>query len=260
MSIAGNLGRHLFGVAALGFGVIAWRWHDFNEWQQLRSLWGAPAGPAWVSIAAVLEITGGIAIQARRTAGVGAALLGIVYLMFALRWIPRIVAGPQVYDSWGNLFEQLSLVAGALIVYGSAADAGGQPSKFAKFGYYLFGICVVSFTLEQLVYLEATAGFVPRWIPPSQMFWSVTTTLALALGAAAVLSGYFALAASRLLTVMFVLFGLLIWVPRLLADPHQHINWGGNAENFAITGAAWIVADFLSSNRSRIYSGVRMIL
>jgi hypothetical protein len=184
MSVAGHLGRHLLGVAAVGFGVIAWRWHDFNEWHQLRSLWGAPAGPAWVYGAAVTEIIGGLAIQARRTAGVGAALLGIVYLIFAVRWIPRIVAGPQVYDGWGNLFEQLALVAGALIVYGSAAEALARPSKLAKIGYYLFGICVVSFTLEQLVYLEATAGFVPKWIPPSQMFWSVTTTLALALGAA----------------------------------------------------------------------------
>jgi hypothetical protein len=27
------------------------------------------------------------------------------------------------------------------------------------------------------------------------------------------------------------------------------INWAGNAQNLAITGAAWIVADFLSSKR-----------
>jgi hypothetical protein len=51
---------------------------------------------------------------------------------------------------------------------------------------------------------------------------------------------------------MFVLFGLLIWVPRLLAQPEQHINWGGNAQNFAIAAAAWIVADLLARGRNRM--------
>jgi hypothetical protein len=49
---------------------------------------------------------------------------------------------------------------------------------------------------------------------------------------------------------MLVGFGLLVWLPALFADPHKLINWAGNAQNLAITGAAWIVPDFLSPNRS----------
>ena len=49
---------------------------------------------------------------------------------------------------------------------------------------------------------------------------------------------------------MIVGFGLLIWLPAAFADPHKLINWAGNAQNLAITGATWIVADFLSQNRS----------
>ena len=247
-----NLGRHVFGLAALGFGVIAWTWHDFDEWQQLRSLWNVPAGPTLVHIAATGQIIGGIALQGRRTAWLGAMLLGIVYACFAARWLPLIIAAPLRYDGWGNMFEQLSLVSGALIIYASAAGGAGRSPRISKTGYYLFGLCVVSFTLEQWVFLQGTAGFVPKWIPPGQMFWAIATTIALALGAAAILSGYLALLAARLLTLMFVLFGLLIWVPRLLADPDQHINWGGNAQNFAIAAAAWIVTDFLASRRSFI--------
>jgi uncharacterized membrane protein YphA (DoxX/SURF4 family) len=250
MSLARKFGSHLFGVAAIGFGVIALRWHDFDEWQQLRSLWSTPTGRAIVYLAATLEILGGIAVQVRKTTRAGAVLLIIVYLFFAARWVPLIMATPQRYDGWGNLFEQLSLVSGALIVYASAAGGAGWPARLSKTGYYLFGVCVVSFTLEQLLFLDGTAGFVPKWIPPSQMFWAVTTTIALALAAGALLSGYLAQLASRLLTIMFVLFGLLIWVPRLLAQPEQHINWGGNAQNFAIAAAAWIVADLLARGRN----------
>jgi hypothetical protein len=52
------------------------------------------------------------------------------------------------------------------------------------------------------------------------------------------------------LTTMLIGFGLLVWLPALFAHPHLLINWAGNAQNLAITGAAWIVADFLSQNRS----------
>jgi hypothetical protein len=48
---------------------------------------------------------------------------------------------------------------------------------------------VVSFTLEQLAYLSGTAEFVPKWMPPGQMFWAVVTTIAFTLAAVALLSG-----------------------------------------------------------------------
>ncbi|PWT86679.1 MAG: hypothetical protein C5B58_01020 [Acidobacteria bacterium] len=82
------------------------------------------------------------------------------------------------------------------------------------------------------------------------MFWAVTTTMAFASAAIALLSGRFSLLASRLLAAMIIGFGLLIWLPAPFADPHKLINWAGNAQNLAIAGAAWIVADFLAQNRS----------
>jgi len=244
-------GRHVYGLAAVAFGIITLTWHDFNGWQQIRPLGNIPHREILVYLAAAVEILGGLAIQWRRTARVGAVALGTIYLIFALLWVPHIVATPRIYDPWGNFFEQFSIVSGALIVYAlvSPNDAT-RAAKTARIGYIGFGICVVSFTLEQLFYLSGTAHFVPKWIPPGQMFWAVTTTIALALAAIALLSGRSALLASRLLTVMIIGFGLLVWLPRPFADPHQLFNWAGNAQNLAITGAAWIVADFLGHNRS----------
>jgi hypothetical protein len=48
---------------------------------------------------------------------------------------------------------------------------------------------------------------------------------------------------------MLIGFGLLVWLPAPFADAHKMINWAGNAQNLAITGAAWVVADFLSQNQ-----------
>jgi uncharacterized membrane protein YphA (DoxX/SURF4 family) len=244
-----DLGRHVLGVAAILFGILTLTWHDFNTWQQVGLLAKVPHREILACLVGAIEILGGLAIQWRETAKAGSIALGSIFLMFALLWIPRIIGQPLVYDGWGNFFEQFSQVAGALIVYGSFDRTNPErAAKIARFGYLSFAFCVVSFTLEQLLYLSGTARFVPQWIPPGQMFWAVTTTIAFALAAIALFTGRSALLASRLLTAMIVGFGLLIWLPapfiKLFSD--SHINWAGNAENLAIAGAAWIVADFLA--------------
>src|SRR5208282_1568738 len=109
-----NLGRHVYGVAAMAFGLITLAWHNYNGWHQPRYL---------VYGAAVALLLGGAAIQFRRTAKAGAAILSAIYLVFALQCVPGIIAAPRVYNSWGNFFEQFSLVTGAAIVYARLSSA-----------------------------------------------------------------------------------------------------------------------------------------
>jgi hypothetical protein len=234
-----NLGRHVFGAAAVAFGFIILVGHDYNGWHL----------PPYIAYpAAAAEIFGGAALQFRRSAKVGAGVLFVVYLLFALRCLPQIFANPKFYNNWGNFFEQFSLVTGAAIVYASVSSLWSHET-LNRFGRILLGICTASFTLEQAVYLGPTAGFVPKWFPPNQMFWAVTTTVLLALAAVALLANRIALLATRLLTLMLVLFGLFVWVPLLLSDPHSHTNWSETAESFAIAGATWILADLLGEYR-----------
>jgi len=87
----------VFGVAALASGLITLAWHDYNDGHLLRYI---------VYAAAAGLIFGGAAIQFRRSAKAGAAVLGAAYLVFVLLCVPGIVAAPQIYNSWGNFFEQ----------------------------------------------------------------------------------------------------------------------------------------------------------
>jgi predicted tellurium resistance membrane protein TerC len=234
-----NLGRHVFGVAALAFGLITLAWHDYNDGHQQRYI---------VYAAAAALIFGGATIQLRRTAKAGAAVLGAAYLVFVLLCVPGIVAAPQIFNSWGNFFEQFSLLTGTAIVYARLSSAW-SPETVNQIGRILLGVCAASFTLEQAMYLDATAKLVPKWVPPTQMFWAVTTTVLFALAAVALLANRLALLASRLLTMMVVSFGLLVWVPLVLSNPHNHTNWSENAETFEIAGAVWILADLLGEYR-----------
>ena len=240
-----DFGRHAYGAAAIIYGALALHWNDVNTWPQLAALAKAPYHEPVVYIVAAILIVGGLAIQWRRTAQLGAVVLGAFYLVVAVLCIPGIVAAPLIYNNWGNFFEQFSIASGALIAYASLAP--GRLASTARAAGIFFGICVVSFALEQAFYLNATAAFVPKWIPPGQMFWAIATTIAFALAAIAILSGRRVLLASRLLTAMFVLFGLLVWLPALLANPHSHFNWAESTENLAIAAVAWILGDYCAA-------------
>ena len=234
-----NLGRHLYGVAASAFGLIMLVWHDYNGWHQPRYL---------VHAAAAALIFAGAAILFPGAAKTGAAVVGAIYLVFALQCVPGIVAAPKVYNSWGNFFEQFSLVTGAAIVFARLSSAWSGETPY-RIGRILVGICAASFALEQAFYLANTAILVPKWIPPGQMFWAIATTVFFALAALALLTNRMALLATRLLTLMLVLFGLIVWIPLLLSDPRSHTNWSETVETFAIAGTAWILADLLGEYR-----------
>jgi len=109
------------------------------------------------------------------------------------------------------------------------------------------GVCAISFTVSQVVYLGFTAALVPKWIPPSQKFWAILTTIAFALAALAILLNRQARLAARLLTLMLLLFGVLVWIPNVIAHPKGHGNWSECVLTFLIAGAAWMVADLSSS-------------
>jgi uncharacterized membrane protein YphA (DoxX/SURF4 family) len=240
------IGRNVYGLAAVALGVIGLAWRHSNFWRGLWLLEKVPHREGLQCVVAAIEILGGILIQWRRTARAGAAVLGAIFLAFSLLLLHNIAADPGTYNGWGNFFLRFSLVCAALIVYGTARPDFGRPETTSRIGYVGFGICVVSFAIYQCTGFAFTVSLVPEWLPPGQKFWAVATTIAFALAAIALLTGRSALLASRLLTAMLLGFGLLVWLPRQIAHPEMLGVWTESAENFAIMGVAWVVADHLA--------------
>ena len=184
-----------------------------------------------------------IGIQYPPTARLAAVVLGVVYLFFSLACIPGIIAAPVVYAQYGSFFEQFSLLCGAIALYAATEANAAKAVVFGRLARLGLGVCAISFTLSQMFYLRVTADLVPKWIPPNQMFWTILTTIAFALAAIAILVHRQARLAIRLMTLMLALFGVVVWIPRLIAHPKSHLNWSEFALTFLITGAAWMVAD-----------------
>jgi hypothetical protein len=235
-------GRLVFGASAVLFGVIALMWHDADTWQSLHRILRLPFGTIVGAILMIALIVGGIGIALPRAARAASSVLVVVYALFSLVCIPGIVAAPRVFAQYDGFFEQFALLCGALAVYAAANATGSSPAlaRAARFG---LGLSIVAFTLAQVIYLKVTVQLVPTWIPPSQMFWAILTTVAFALAAIATLINFRARLALRLLTLMLALFGLLVWVPLLIAHPETHGNWSEFALNYLITGAAWVVGE-----------------
>ena len=243
-------GRNLFGLAAVGFGVCGFVWPDVTLWKAIDLFPTFPLEGVLLYLTSAVAILGGIAIQWPRTARAGAIALGALYLFFVLVALPHYVLKPFAFDYVPAITEELSMVCGAAIVYALFERESTRAAMLAQVAYYVFAVCVIFFALAQVVYLRYTASLVPTWIPPGQVFWTNATTIFFLLAAVALLIDRYALLASRLLTAMIVGFGVLVWVPACLANPHKLSNWTEIATNFSIAGAAWIVADYLTKKDS----------
>jgi hypothetical protein len=239
-------GRIVFGASAVLFGVIALMWHDADTWQTLRQILSLPFGTIIGGCLMTAQIAGGIGIQYPRTARFASVVLCVVYLCFSLACIPGIIAAPTIYAQYGSFFEQFSLLSGSIALYAATEANAPTAVGFGRLARLGLGVCAISFTLSQIFYFRLTADLVPRWIPPNQMVWAILTTIAFALAALAILINRQARLAIRLMTLMLVLFGVLVWVPRLIAHPEAHLNWSEFGLTFLIAGAAWMVADLKS--------------
>jgi uncharacterized membrane protein YphA (DoxX/SURF4 family) len=249
-----DLGRLVYGLAGVVLGVIGLAWRDFAAvWQPLENL-GAD-GPYRAPVATVFAIgllLAGVATGVRKTAALGFLVLGSLHFISVLGWIPRVIANPHIYGVWNGVSEQLALVAAGAVGYASLGSLPYESKvRVIRGGTLLFGLCAVSFAFGHFTAIPEAGAFVPRWMPPSGVFWAWATGVFHLLAGIAILSGVQAPLASRLLTAMMVGFGALVWAPMLVGKPNDHFIWCGNAINLALTGAAWVIADSIASLRKR---------
>ena len=81
----------------------------------------------------------------------------------------------------------------------------------------------------------------PPWTP-GRPFWAYCTAVLLVVGAVSIATGKRARWAATLLAIMLLLRGLLVYAPRLVANPHDPGPWTSGFEILAMCGAAFVVA------------------
>ena len=245
-----RIGANVYGAAALLLGTTVALSGDFaTNWQPVPE--NAAGHTLLVFAGAALLIGGGLAVQGHRTRRAGGAVLALIFLAFALLWARRVVGFPQILATWLGTAEELALVLGGCALFVPSlvrSEWQAAASRALRIG---FGLCALIFGAAHFAYVKQTAAMVPAWLPPSADFWAYATGVGHAAAGAALVTGVLALLAARLLTLMFLVFQILVWVPQLVQRGGEPMAWGGNGVNLALVGAAWIIAELVEARTER---------
>jgi uncharacterized membrane protein len=106
----------------------------------------------------------------------------------------------------------------------------------------LFGIALPLIGQSHIVFADATAGYIPGWIP-DHLFFAYFTGMADIAAGLAVIFMVVPRLASSLAALMMSLFTILIWIPTVVGAPMDRLSWTALMASTAISGGAWAVAD-----------------
>jgi len=250
-----KIGVWIYGLATVATGILDVVWREFEASHQPFKALGKniPGEHVLAVLAGIWLIVAGIAILSRSTARIGAAGSAILYVLFALFWVPRLLAmihaiglriGVIVFGI-GKGGEELLLAAGGLLVYAATATPDSISGRRAGIAArWMLGLPPIAFGLGHLVSLHGYMPFVPHWIPFAAV-WVVLTGTAFLLAGCAIVSGIQDVLAARMLALMFFLFELMVEIPPIFAHPRSQGAWGGAAYNLTAIGVCWIFAEFV---------------
>jgi uncharacterized membrane protein YphA (DoxX/SURF4 family) len=227
---------HVYGLGAIVLGLTG-------------LVWGSHSALGYVVV--VVSLLAGLAMQWQRSAFLGAlAFFGTYCLAIIFFHVPRGFAHPSVYVAWYGVFENLALVAAALIICTFYAKLEPATAKrLAEISRIVFGICPIYFGLSHHLYLANTISMVPAWLPPGQTFWAYATGAGHIAAGIAIIFGVYARPAAMSLTAMYSVFAILVHAPRIIMDSHTYMSWAENAINFALIGSAWVIAASISKSK-----------
>jgi uncharacterized membrane protein len=242
-NISKTFGWRVYGLGIAAMGVLALVLGDFLSGQEVPD--GFPARKALAYAIAIFLTVAGAAVLWRRTTAWAAGALAVFFAFVVVVMDGRLLLADYAsYGVYEEIAEPLAMAAGGLIVYALSADIDARlATRLSRVGRVVFGICAVIFGGAHFAYMNLTAPLVPKWLPPSQVFWGFATGFGQIAAGIAILTNIQARLAAILLTIMYASFIPLVFVPVLMADPSNGFRWGEAVATLALTGVAWIMAD-----------------
>jgi len=255
MRIVG-LGHGLFAIAGAGLAILSITYRDFAPiWQPLPA-W-IPWRETWVYGSGLLVLAASAGLCFSRTALPSALTIGTYLAVWAVTRAASLVFKPLSVASWYGFCEALAPLVSAWILYAmlrwqsrSSETPLIASERAVRAAQVLFGLACVVYGLAHFAYADFTASMVPVWLP-SRLGFAYFTGLGHLAAGIGIIIGILPRLAATLEAIMMSLFGLLVWVPSLFAQPPP--QWATPPQNqwsevfvtLLLAASAWIVATSL---------------
>jgi len=201
-----------------------------------------PAHPFWAYFIAIVSVAAAVCIAAKIQVRCAAIVLAVTILLRALLfYLPRLAANPHDPVPWTSGFELLALCGAALVL------AGAQTT--IKLGRLLFAGPLVVFGVQHFLYAHFIATLIPSWIP-GHLFWAYFVGVAFVAAALSIATQIKAGLAATWLGIMFLLWVLVLHLPRVAAALHNGNEWTSLFVALAMSGGAFMVAGSSSRKTS----------
>ena len=150
-----------------------------------------------------------------------------------------------------GLFETLA-IGGAAFALASTATRGKSHTFVLAgwFGVVLFAVSMLVFGEQHFEFARFVALLIPAWLP-AHLFWTYFTGVAMIAAAVAYFIPRIAATVGSLLGLMFLLWVLLLHLPRCLAHSHDLPEWTSAGVALTMAAGAWIVTACVGGLRTR---------
>jgi uncharacterized membrane protein len=244
-----SAGHVVFAAAMIGLGIMGFVRRDFAQIWQPVPKW-VPARTALVYLTALISLGSGVGLLLRRWAPAASRLVfaSLSVWLLVLRLPNLFYEHPLVLVAW-TFGATAVMVAGAWVLSIWFADESDR----SRFGFLtqgkglrvaraLFGVSLIPFGLAHFMYLDATTVLIPAWLP-WHVAWAYFTGAAFIAAGLAVAVGVLSRFAAALVTLEIGLFGLIVWLPRLITGNVTAFQRGEFISGCALMAGAWVVAD-----------------
>jgi uncharacterized membrane protein len=242
-------GWRVYGLGIIALAICCLIWGDFHGGQPVPKTF--PARTVLAYAVAAFMLVAGIALEWRKTTLWAAAALTAYYglIVVLVMNVRLVLRNLEVYGAYDSMAEEIAITAGAFIIWASLANLDAAKSaRYIRIAQIVFGICAIFFGGAHFVYMDLTAPLIPKWLPPSQLFWGYATGVFHIAGGLAIIMNIRARLAAILLAVMYAIFTVVALPPGLLTKS-TFFGWTEIATSVILVGVAWVVADSLSPRR-----------
>jgi hypothetical protein len=154
------------------------------------------------------------------------------------------------------VFEVLTMSASAFMLAGILPAHGGalgtwkiSDNFLIQLGRYFLAVSAIVFSIPHFIVAGFIASLIPAWIPGPGLYWSYVTGAVFLVSGISILMNWMARWAAVTLGVMFLLWFLLLHLPRVLSYPRSQVpaEWSSAFIALGICGGSWIAARAFSA-------------